>query len=147
MAYDDRAPEGAPKNANPPGCLLQIVASILAQVIVVAGTTSISTSSDAARSEPAEVYLCSTEAAVNVSTGAPVPLGGTERRFEFALFQPASPWAYWDEVLPAPHNGYARHEIDVSTGRYRSSTFLTDHAAGEEYLIETTGRCRSAGQE
>ena len=89
-----------------------------------------------------EGWRCTIESIRNISTADRPPITEPERFFAAAELQSEGGLLTAQEAIGGESSdGFITHTIDPETGRYAATTLLTDHFAGEQYVIETVGSC------
>ena len=92
--------------------------------------------------DPSRAMSCRVESAHNQGTGEPVaipaaihhPAGSLKIEGGFLIRE--------EDVEDAHGRVETAHRINRQTRRFEATSYRTDHAAGEEHLIRTTGNCR-----
>lgn len=93
-----------------------------------------------------EGWRCTIESIRNISTADRPPITEPERFFALAQLEKDGTLLTMQEATSGEHaDGFITHTIDPATGRYAATTLLTDHFAGEQYVIESAGACVASG--
>lgn len=97
-----------------------------------------------APSVPVSGYRCIVHSQRNVSMNEEPPVDGDARIFALSSLEPdGSQLTAQETTVAASTEAFTTHRIDAWTGRYAGTTFLTDHSAGEMYVIEAVGQCET----